>query len=282
MSNQIAIKIHTHPGDEVICDQLSHVYTSEGGGIGFISGASVRLLQGDRGRFTAGQVLDNVFRRDDPHQARTSLVVIENTVTRGGGSCWALDEILKVRQVCNEEGLALHLDGARLFNALAATGQSARDIGAPFDTISICLSKGLGAPAGSVLAGSHQLMRAATRVRKVLGGGMRQAGYLAAAGMYALDHNIERLADDHQKAKSVARELRDLPYVVSVVPVETNIVIFRLRDTVSTEDFLNYLAQHDILALAIAKHTIRFVFHLDISGAHADVLTQALQKYTPN
>ena len=279
MTNQIGIKVHTQPGDEVICDQLAHVYVYEGGGIAFNSGASVRLLQGDNGRFTAEDVRRNVNRREDVHFPRTRLVAIENTVNKGGGCCWDLAEIRRIRQVCDEHGLALHLDGARLFNALAARGETPRQFGELCDTLSICLSKGLGAPVGSLLLGSKEPIRQARRIRKVLGGGMRQAGYLAAAGIYALDHHVERLKEDHARAKALETELRALPYVAAVLPVETNIVIFQLGPAVATEKFLAHLQSQGVRALSIGPQTIRMVFHLDISDAHFAQSRAALRSF---
>jgi threonine aldolase len=204
MTNQIAIKCHTQPGDEVICDGSSHIYQYEGGGIALNSGASVRLLSGDRGRITATQVAEAI-NPDDVHKANSSLVSLENTSNRGGGSCYELEEISRIREVCDRHGLILHLDGARLFNALVARNQSPKDYGKLFHTISICLSKSLGCPVGSLLLGSTPVIKKARRFRKVFGGGMRQAGYLAAAGLYALENNIERLEQDHQKARQIAK-----------------------------------------------------------------------------
>jgi threonine aldolase len=279
MSNQIAIKLHTQPGDEVICDQLSHIYLYEGGGIAFNSSASVRLLQGHHGRFTAAQVLDNINQRGDSHFPNTRLVAIENTVNKGGGGCWDLEEIRRIRQVCEQHQLALHLDGARLFNALVARNEAPRSYGELFHTISICLSKGLGAPAGSLLLGSKEHIGRAHRLRKLFGGGMRQAGYLAAAGLYALEHNIERLQADHRKARALDLELKSLPYVVAVLPVETNIVIFTLQEQVPTEQFLAHLRAHDVRASSIGPRTIRFVFHLDVSDAQFDRLVEAMRAF---
>jgi threonine aldolase len=279
MSNQIAIKLHTQPGDEVICDQLSHIYLYEGGGIAFNSSASVRLLQGHHGRFTAAQVLDNINQRGDSHFPNTRLVAIENTVNKGGGGCWDLEEIRRIRQVCEQHQLALHLDGARLFNALVARNEAPRSYGELFHTISICLSKGLGAPAGSLLLGSKEHIGRAHRLRKLFGGGMRQAGYLAAAGLYALEHNIERLQADHRKARALDLELKSLPYVVAVLPVETNIVIFTLQEQVPTEQFLAHLRAHDVRASSIGPRTIRFVFHLDVSDAQFDRLVEAMRVF---
>lgn len=277
MSNQIAIKTHTQPGDEVICDELAHVYLFEGGGIAANSGASVRLLKGDNGRFTAEQVRDNINRRDDSHFPWTRLVAIENTVNKGGGCCWDLREIERIRSVCQEQNIAMHLDGARLFNALVARDEAPRDYGNLFESISICLSKGLGAPAGSLLLGSRAFIARAHRQRKLLGGGMRQAGYLAAAGLFALEHNVRRLQDDHRKAKVLAAELRTLPYVAAVLPVETNIVIFKLHEPLDTEGFLQQLRHQQVRALSMGRQTIRFVFHLNVSDPQLEALLGALR-----
>jgi threonine aldolase len=277
MTNQIGIRVHTQSGDEVICDELAHVYLSEGGGIASNCGASVRLLKGVTGRFTADQVRANINRRDDSHVPWTRLVAIENTVNRGGGCCWDLREIEAIRRVCDEYGLALHLDGARLFNALTARNESAHQFGRLFDTISVCLSKGLGAPAGSLLVGSRDHIAKAHRYRKAMGGGMRQSGYLAAAGLFALDHHLARLRDDHAHAKVVEAELRSLPYVESVLPVETNIVVFTLTGSVTVPAFLAKLRERQVFALSMGGHTVRFVFHLDVSDSHVDGLISALR-----
>lgn len=281
MTNQIAIKVHTQPGDEVICHELAHVYLYEGGGIAFNSSASVRLLRGDNGRFTAHQVEDNVNARDNAHFPWTRLVAVENTVAAGGGSCWDFEEFRRIRAACDRHGLALHLDGARLFNALAVSGDSPRSYGGLFDTISICLSKGLGAPVGSLLLGRREHIAKAHRVRKAMGGGMRQAGYLAAAGIYALDHHVQRLAQDHDKARAAGETLCTLPYVAQVLPVETNIVIFRLADGIEAARFLRYLEQCDIRAVSVGRQNIRFVFHLDVSEAQFGQLLEALRAFEP-
>jgi threonine aldolase len=264
MTNQIAIKMHTQPGDEVICDFLSHVYQYEGGGIAVNSGASVRLLTGDRGRITAQQVQEAI-NPDDVHKPKTSLVVLENTSNRGGGSCYELAEIEAIRKVCSENKLKLHLDGARLFNALVYKNQSARDYGRLFDSISICLSKGLGCPVGSVLIGTKDDIKKARRIRKVFGGGMRQAGMLAAAGIYALDNHVERLAQDHAHAKHIEAALLSHPLVETVIPVETNIIIFELKPSVTAAEMVVKLKEKGILCFATGKQTIRFVVHLDVS-----------------
>lgn len=278
MTNQIGIRLHTRPGDEVICDELAHVYLFEGGGIAATSGASVRLLKGDRGRFTAEQVRAQINKRDDAHYAWTRLVCIENTVNKGGGACWDLAEVQRIRAVCDEHQLALHLDGARVFNAIVARNESPRDYGRLFDTISICLSKGLGAPAGSLLLGTREHIAKAHRYRKMMGGGMRQAGYLAAAGLFALEHNVQRLQEDHARAKTFERDLRALPYVSSVLPVETNIAIFSLTDGLSVDAFLGKLRSQGVQASGMGGQTIRFVFHLDVSDEQLAALVETLRK----
>jgi threonine aldolase len=277
MTNQIGIRVHTRPGDEVICDELAHIYFYEGGGIASNSGASVRLIRGCAGRFTADQVRANINRRDDSHFPWTRVVTIENTVNKGGGCCWELGEISRIRQVCDEQGLALHLDGARLFNALVARDETPQQYGRLFDTISICFSKGLGAPAGSLLMGSRDQIATAHRYRKVMGGGMRQSGYLAAAGLFALEHHVDRLRVDHARAKAVEKELRSLPYIASSLPVETNIIIFTLIESMSADVFLAYLRQRQVYALSVGPQTIRFVFHLNVSDAHVDRLITNLR-----
>ena len=277
MTNQIGIRVHTRPGDEVICDELAHVYLYEGGGIASNSGASVRLLKGRNGRFTADQVRENINRRGDSHLPWTRLVAIENTVNKGGGCCWDLEEISRIRRVCDEQGLALHLDGARLFNALTARNESPHQYGQLFNTISVCLSKGLGAPVGALLLGSREQIAKAHRYRKMMGGGMRQSGYLAAAGLFALEHHVDRLRQDHARANAVAAELRSLAYVDSVLPAETNIVIFILRESLSVDAFLAKLRERHVRALSMGRQTIRFVFHLDVSDTHVDGLITALR-----
>lgn len=267
MTNQIAIKMHTQPGDEVICDELSHVYQYEGGGIAFNSGASVRLLQGNRGRVTAAQVLEGINNTEDVHKPVSSLVVLENTSNRGGGCCYELEEIKAIKRTCIDHGLILHLDGARLFNALVEKKQRAVDYGHLFDSISICLSKGLGAPVGSVLLGTSQKIKKARRLRKVFGGGMRQAGFLAAAGMYALEHHIDRLAIDHTHAKLIEAALLSNSKVETVLPVETNIVIFRVKEGINAEHLVERLKEKGILCFTMGKQQIRFVLHLDITEA---------------
>jgi len=266
MTNQIAIKVSTQPQQEVICDRVSHVYNYEGGGIAFNSLASVRLVDGDRGRFTPEDVLDNI-NPDNEHFTTTALVALENTVNKGGGCYYSLSQMQEVAKTSREHGLALHLDGARLFNALVETGDGPEDVGACFDTISICLSKGLGAPVGSVLLGSHESIKKARRVRKVFGGGMRQAGYMAAAGLYALENHRDRLIEDHSRAKTLGEIFSKKPYVTNVLPVDTNILIFKLAPEVPPKTLLDTLEQKGIKAIGFGPSEIRMVTHLDITDA---------------
>jgi len=277
MTNQIAIKIHTEPGSEVICDKTAHIYNYEGGGIGFNSSASVRLIDGDLGRFTVNQVADNINPNND-HYPKTSMVSIENTVNRGGGSIWNLKEIIKISEFCRENKLNIHLDGARLFNALAETKEKTIDYGHLFDSISICLSKGLGAPVGSVLCGNAEFINKARRIRKVLGGGMRQAGILAAAGIFAIDNHIDRLKEDHQRAHLLAKTLEGCSFVSFVLPVQTNILIFELINTVDVSEMLNLLKNKGILALSIGKQRIRMLTHLDFTDEMLDYTIKTLKE----
>jgi threonine aldolase len=262
-TNQIAIKVHTQPGDEIICDHTSHIYRFEGGGIGFNSGASVRLIQGDRGRIKASDIVNEINDPANYHLPLTSLVSVENTANKGGGSYYDINELIKLKKVCADHGLKFHMDGARLFNAITETKETPEQYGKIFDSISICLSKGLGAPVGSLLLGSKEFIRNAHRKRKVLGGAMRQAGFLAAAGIYALDHNIERLKEDHKKAKHIASVLSGLSYIEEVIPAETNILIFKIPNKISNSEFLQKLDKNGIKAIGFGPQLIRFVTHLD-------------------
>jgi len=276
MTNQIAIKCHTQPGDEVICDELSHVYQYEGGGIAFNSGASVKLLQGDRGRITASLVNTGI-QPDDVHRPVSRLVVLENTANRGGGSCYEWKDIQEIELLCRQKGLALHLDGARLFNALVAKGQTPEDYGKTFDSISICLSKGLGAPVGSLLLGKKDFIKRARRFRKIFGGGMRQAGSLAAAGTYALQHHVSRLKKDHENAKSIEKALLEKPFVKEVLPVETNIVIAETVEGFDLAGFIEKMKASGILFFAISSNRFRMVTHLDIDDNMMNKLSEVLK-----
>lgn len=276
MTNQIAIRLHTGPQKEVICHQYSHIYLYEGGGIMANSMASVKLLTGDLGKITASQVAESI-NPDDVHAPETTLVSIENTMNKGGGSIYTLDEIKPIHSLCKEKGLKLHLDGARLFNALVETRESPADWGAHFDTISICLSKGLGCPIGSVLLGTKVDIKRAKKVRKVFGGGMRQAGFLAAAGIYALDHQVERLKEDHRRARFLGQFLIQAPHVAEVLPVATNIVIARL-DGISPETYLQELTQKGIKGVKFGKDLVRFVTHLDFGDTHLEEFGKRIGK----
>jgi threonine aldolase len=273
MSNQVAIKCFTQPMDELIADQTAHVYRYEGGGIAFNSGVSTRLLYGERGILTADMIAPEI-NDDNTYFPHTSLVVLENTVNKGGGSCYTLEQIAPIAALCKSKGLKLHLDGARIFNALAHTGDKAADYGQYFDGISVCLSKGLGAPVGSVFLADKAAIKYARRIRKVLGGGMRQAGFLAAAGIYALDHHVERLKIDHAHAAILAGELAKQPWVSAVLPTETNIVLF---DTIEpATDVAKKLEAKGIRAVPTGANRIRFVLHLDISPAMVEYVVKAL------
>jgi threonine aldolase len=269
MSNQIAINCHTRPGDEVICERNAHVYIYEGGGIAFNSGAQVCTIEGDRGRINAGQIV-RAINPDDVHKAHSSLVCLENTCNRGGGSCYDPREMKKIRELCDERGLSLHLDGARLFNAVVARGESPRWYGEHFHSISVCLNKGLGCPIGSMLLGSVAFIRRARRVRKVFGGGMRQAGFMAAAGIYALKNHVDRLAEDHLHARQIAEAIAKKDFSRNVLPVETNIVIVEMQPDRSAREIAKKLGEKGILVIAISPTQVRFVTHLDILPAMVD------------
>lgn len=264
MTNQIAIKVNTKPLDELICDIDSHVYQYETGGYAFHSGVAVNLIQGKNGKIAADQIA-SVIKPGYDWQPISRLVVLENTCNKGGGSYYTLDEVAPIADLCKSKELKLHLDGARIFNALVETGEDTKDWGRHFDTISICMSKGLGAPVGSLLLGDKETIREARRFRKVMGGGMRQAGYLAAACIYALDNHIDNLKIDNDKAKKIGLLLSQMPYVKSIKPVFTNILIFELQDNIKDTDFLEKLKSKGILATAFGNNTIRFVFHLQIT-----------------
>lgn len=276
-TNQVAIKLHTQPGDEVICDANSHIYYYEGGGIAFNAGCSTKLLNGERGKFIAEDVV-NAIRADNVHFPHTRLVAVENTHNRGGGSIYDFSELEKIAEVCRKNKLAFHLDGARIFNAIVETNKSAKDFGRIFDTISVCLSKGLGAPVGSVLLGTKEHIYKARRIRKIFGGGMRQAGYLAAAGIYAIDNNIMRLKEDHLRAKKLSVILKTLPYVVEVMEPETNIIYFRLADNFSGADFQQKLSENNIKVISLDNQVIRMVTHLDFDDQMMARLEGVLKK----
>jgi threonine aldolase len=276
MTNQIAIKIHTNSPGELICDELSHIYKYEGGGIGFNAGLATKLVKGDFGRLGAEQV-EIAINPDDIHFPETQLVSLENTCNKGGGTIYPLNQIKQIRKLCIERGLKLHLDGARIFNALVEADYTTKDIGKQFDTISVCLSKGLGAPIGSLLLGSYEDIKKARRIRKILGGGMRQVGYFAAAGIYALDNNIERLKEDHLRAKKIAKNITDISYIKNVWPVYTNILIFEIKDNVDVQQLIEKLAKQNLRVSAFGPQLIRIVTHLDFNDEMLDETINILQ-----
>ncbi len=273
MTNQIGIKVLTQPYEEVICYKGSHIYKYEGGGLAGNSNVSVRLLNGDRGRLSVEEIESNINNAKDAHQSVSSVVALENTVVREAGSYYTLSQIKTVSEFARSKGLRVHLDGARLFNALTETGDSPTEYGKYFDTISICLSKGLGAPVGSILAFKKEYAMKARRLRKAFGGGMRQAGFLAAAGIYALDNHVKRLKEDHTKAKVLGKELQNLSWVKSVMPVDTNIVLFEVAPSLSPEKVMAKFNEHNIKALPFSQTEIRLVTHLDFTD---DMLNKAI------
>ncbi len=277
MANQTALKLHTNPGDQVICDQYAHIYNYESGGASFNSGISCKLINGHRGMFLGKQVLEAI-NPEDYYYSKTSLVAVENTTNKGGGACWDLNEILKIRAICDAHKLGYHLDGARLWNAMVAKNESPKQYGAIFDTISVCLSKGLGCPVGSVLVGNSGIMDEALRIRKIFGGNMRQAGYLAGAGLYALEHHVKRLAEDHKRAHDIGEALTKLSIIKSVEPVETNIVIFELNVDVDEKTFLNMLKSHNIYIISMGGGKLRVVTHMDYTDDMHTVFLNMLNK----
>lgn len=278
MTNQIAIKVHTQPGDEIICDNLSHIYQYEGGGIAVNSACSVKLINGNYGKINAKQVAENINNINDVHKPISKLVSVENTSNRGGGSCYQFDDFIAIKEVCTQNNLMLHLDGARLFNAIIYKNESAKQYGKVFNSISICLSKGLGAPIGSLLLGDKNFILKARRVRKVFGGGMRQAGIIAAAGLYALQNSIQRLSTDHHHAQLIATALRQKSFVTNILPVETNIIIFEVAEKYTAKELIATLYKNNILAFAIAENQIRLVLHLGITTEMVEETIQLIQK----
>ncbi|MFL2620973.1 MAG: threonine aldolase family protein [Flavobacteriaceae bacterium] len=276
MANQAAIKLHTQPGEQVICDKYAHIYNYEGGGVSFNSGVSCKLIEGNRGMISSEQVINAINPPDFYHSPLTTLVALENTTNKGGGACWDFEEIKKIKLVCIDKKLGFHLDGARLWNALEEKSETPDQYGQYFDTISVCLSKGLGCPIGSVLVGNNDIMEKAIRTRKMLGGSMRQVGVLAAAGLYALDHHRKRLVDDHQKAKDIGRVLEGLKYVFNVQTVETNIVIFELDKHVDSNYFIENLKSKNILISDMGSGKLRIVTHMDYSEKMHEILLETL------
>ena len=280
MTNQTAIKLHTQPGEQLICDKYAHIYNYEGGGVSFNSGVSCRLVDGSRGTMTAAQVESVINPPDFYHSPLTTLVCVENTANKGGGTCWNFQELEKIRKVCDEHHLGFHLDGARLWNAIVEKNETTLQYGQLFDTISVCLSKGLGCPVGSLLLGTKEQMDKAIRIRKIFGGGMRQSGFLAAAAIYALDNHIERLAEDHKKAQEIGKALLVKSFIKKVEPIETNIVIFEIDESFMTSDtFVSKLKEKDILIIGMGQGKLRMVTHLDYTDAMHDELLKQLAAF---
>jgi threonine aldolase len=279
MANQTAIKLHTQPGDKLICDKYAHVYNYEGGGAAFNSGVTCKLIDGNRGMFTAEQLQSALAGRSDIHVPYSRLVCIENTTNKGGGACWDFSELEKINKKARENNVAFHLDGARLFNALVAKNETPEQYGQLFDTISICLSKGLGAPVGSLLLGSKAHIAKALRIRKLFGGAMRQVGFLAAAGIYALDNHVERLTEDHQRAKEIGEVLKAVSYVTKIEPIETNIIIFYVDEKIGADTFIQKMKEKNILLTPMGEGRIRIVTHLDYTINMHEVLLNELKNF---
>jgi threonine aldolase len=279
MANQTAIKLHTQPGDLVICDKYAHIYNYESGGVAFNSGVTCKLIDGHRGMFTANQIEEAAAIKPEIYLPFTKLISLENTTNKGGGACWDFEEIKKIDAVAKKNNLGFHLDGARLFNAMVAKNENPLQYGALFDTISICFSKGLGAPVGSMLLGSKKMIHKALRIRKLLGGGMRQVGFLAAAASYALDNNVARLAEDHQKATEIAAVLKTCVYITKIEPVETNILIFYVDEKIGADNFINKMKEKNILLTAMGEGKIRIVTHLDYTNEMHSVFIEELKRF---
>lgn len=278
MANQTAIKLNTNPGDQIICDKWSHIHLYEAGGASFNSGVNFNLLDGQRGMITAEQVASGINDPEFYHAPLSKMVSIENTTNKGGGACYDIAELQKIKQVCVDNNLKYHLDGARLWNALVAKKQHPKQYGVLFDTISVCFSKGLGAPVGSVLVSDAETMHKALRIRKIFGGNMRQSGYLAAAGIFALQNNINRLEDDHRRAKELGQLLQQLPWVANVSPTETNIVIFEVKKPLTEKQVIDTLKAKGILISSMGQGKLRMVTHLDYKQVLHEYVLENLGK----
>lgn len=277
MANQTAIKLHTNPGEQIICDKYSHIYNYEGGGASFNSGVSFNLIDGDRGMFNSKQAADSINPKDFYHSPLSSLIAVENTTNKGGGACWDINELKKIQKVAKLNKLGMHLDGARIWNAMVFKEDNPLDIGGVFDTISVCLSKGLGCPIGSVLIGDNEIMSNALRIRKILGGGMRQAGYLASAGIFALDNNINRLSEDHLRAHEIGEVLGKSKYVKSVEKIETNIVIFELNKEINELSFIDKLNSLNIKLISMGSNKLRLVTHINYTNIHHEYFLSSIK-----
>jgi len=279
MSNQAAIKLHTQPGEQLICDSWAHIYNYEAGGAAFNSGVSCKLINGNRGMINAEQVESSINPPDFYHSPLTSLVCLENTTNKGGGACYDFDEIVNIKKVCDKHDLGLHLDGARLMNAIVAKKEDPKEYGKIFDSISICLSKGLGAPLGTVLLGNKDLMRNAVRIRKIFGGAMRQIGFMAAAGLYGIEHLVDRMAEDHKKASEIAKVLEQQEYIKRVEKTETNIVIFYLNEIVTEDKYLSDMHKKNIKISNMGQGKLRIVTHYDYTQEMHEIFLEILNTY---
>jgi threonine aldolase len=279
MSNQICIRALTQPGDEMLCDVFCHVYNNEAGGPAVLSGVTCRTVQGDHGILDLAQLEDKI-RPSNEHQVRTRLVALENTHNRGGGRVYPLEKIKAISEWAHRNGLLMHLDGARLWNAVVATGIPAATWADHFDSVSVCFSKGLGAPIGSALAGPRELIQRARRIRKLLGGGMRQGGMAAAGALYALEHHVERLAEDHRNAQTIARAIADTPGLRLDPPqVETNLVWIEVEGELGSACAVaNSLKACGVLVHIAGPHTLRACTHLDVSAAEVARAAQAIRQ----
>ena len=278
MANQIGIYLSTNPAEQVICDKTAHIYNYEGSGMAFHSNVSARCIDGPGGKMLPEQIEANI-NPDDAHYPVTSLVAIENTCNKPGGSYYTMEEIKAIHEVASRNQLPMHLDGARIWNAIVAEKNNPKEYGQYFNSASVCLSKGLGCPVGSVLLGSNAFIKKAHRARKLFGGGMRQVGYLAAAGIYALDNHIERLQQDHDNAQAIAKMLEEMDYIESINPVYTNIIMFKLADAIDPVTFMEYLANNKIEAVYFGQNKVRFVTHYDLDVNVLPLLKETLSKY---
>ncbi len=279
MANEIAVRVHTRPGDKVILDETAHIFTSEAGGPSALSGVMPHTLKGTRGVFSAEQV-EAAIGREGPHYARPRLVSVEQTSNLGGGTVWSQERLRTVVDVARRHGLRAHMDGARLMNAAVASGVPAPQHTSGFDSVTLCLTKGLGCPVGALIAGDRAFIAEARRYKHMFGGAMRQAGIIAAAGLYALDHNIERLAEDHTNAKILARGLSEIPGIrIDLEDVETNIVFFDVGGAgVTAKEAVARLAERGVRMGATGRTLIRAVTHLDVSQAEIERSVEIAQE----
>ncbi|MFL2620499.1 MAG: threonine aldolase family protein [Flavobacteriaceae bacterium] len=280
MANQVAIKLHTNPGDQVIAHKYSHVYNYEGGGASFNSGVSFKLLDGEKGIFSTDELSSAINPKDFYHAPLSKLVSLENTTNKGGGHCWDFNDFESIKKICSDNNLGLHMDGARIWNSIIAKNDNPKLYGNIFDTVSVCLSKGLGCPIGSILVGKKNFIDKAIRIRKILGGGMRQVGYLAAAGLYAIQNNISRLLIDHERAKEISLKFLSKDFIKTINDVETNIIILELNESVQKKTIIDYFSKNEIVFdwFSMGPEKIRIVTHLDYSKDNHNYLMEIVDK----